>query len=959
MVDESITITIDGKEVSTSRDKTVLQAALDAGIYIPYLCYYPGMKPFGACRMCVVEVEGGRGTPASCTTPVAPDMVVHSNTSQVQDIRHGIMELLISEHPHGCLTCHRVELCGPEDVCLRHVSVNDRCVTCPKNERCELKDTTRYVGVSLNTPFTYNNRQLPVEVDDPFYDRDYNLCIVCGRCVRVCEEVRGDNAITFVERAGKALVGTSQGTSLLQSGCEFCGACLDVCPVGALVERDSKWAKAEQRITTTCTFCSVGCQVKLEVDRRGKVIRSIGEPEAAANQGQLCFKGKFGMGFINHKSRLRRPLVRREGTLEEATWEEAIQLIAQKLAPYKADGFAAIASSQRTNEELYLLQKFARTVMGTNNVDHASNTRPELVTGLADTLGYAAGTNPIWDLEHSGCILVISANLTEEHNVLGVPIKRAVQSGSKLIVIDQREVELTRYATLWLRPRPGSELMLLGFMLRVIVDEVLEDLDFVREHCENREALQHALARHFDLERVEEITGIAREQVQEAARLYARTDPAAIVYALDTVPQEHALAVTHAIADLALLTGNLGKPGTGVYPLRQGTNEQGAWDVGCLPDLLPGYRLVQDESARQELAQLWGASPPQDAGLGVRDLVDAARQGRVKAMLVLGDDGLPEDAAQGLEFLVVHDTFLGGLAQLADVVLPAVTFAEQSGTYTNLERRIQALRPALEVKDSQAMPGWWVLRELGQALGAPSFNYDSPESVLEEIAQVVSMYRGISYRRLIGQGHLQPATFPGYPIPQQFYPTSDGTTGAGIQWPIAEESDTPVLYSQGFPQGKARLAEVTPLESPSWTTPEFPLLFALGRVLHQPDREVEVEQVPVGIAAPSAGSRLTVINQQDVKVQNRIRRQELLEVHPRDARAHGLSAGDPVQVVTAQGLQLEAIVEVTERTQPGMVAAATLFGELASQLQASQDSDPMSRVPTLPLRPARVEKLTQ
>ena len=560
------------------------------------------------------------------------------------------------------------------------------------------------------------------------------------------------------------------------------------------------------------------------------------------------------------------------------------------------------------------------------------------------TLGYAAGTNPIWDLERSGCILVVSANLTEEHNVVGVPIKRAVKAGSKLIVIDQREVELTRHATLWLRPRPGTELMLLGGMLRVIEDEVLEDKAFVLEHCENLAAFKSSLARDFDLERVVRVTGIAREQIQEAARLYAQADPAAIVYALDTVPPQHVEPVAHAIADLALLTGNLGKRGGGVYPLRQGANEQGAWDVGCLPSLLPGYRNVHNAAAREQIAQLWQAPVPAEAGVGVLELAGAVRQGRVKTLLVMGDEpSLPLDVARQLEFLVVHATFLSEAASEAHVVLPASTFAEQVGTSTNLERRIQPLRAALEPTRSDAMPGWWVLSQVARAMGALGFDYGAPEQVLEEIGRAVPVYKGISYRRLMGQGNLQYATFPGFPIPQQFYPTSDGAIGAGMQWPLTEEGETAALYARGFPRGKGRFVPLAPLEPPAWITPEFPLLFALGRVLHQPERQPEVQRSPAGGHLRRGGL-------------NQVRREELLQVHPDDARVLDLAEGDHVTVVTAEGPQLQALVRITEQTLPGMVAATTLFGELAVRLQVSEAANPMAHVPTLPLRPARLER---
>ncbi|MQF70197.1 2Fe-2S iron-sulfur cluster binding domain-containing protein, partial [SAR202 cluster bacterium AD-804-J14_MRT_500m] len=410
LADNEVTITIDGQQIKTEVGKTVLEAATDAGIYIPYLCYHPGMKPFAACRMCVVEVENGRGLPASCTLPVADGMRIENTSDKVQDLRRNIMELLLADHPHGCLTCHRVDLCGPSDVCLRHVSVNDRCVTCPKNERCELKDTVRFLGMEIESPLEYKYRGLQVDTGDPFYDRDYNLCIVCGRCVRVCEEVRGDNAITFTERSGQALVGTSLGTSLLESGCEFCGACLDVCPVGALVESEHKWEKPQQVERSICPHCPVGCQFNLEVNQFGKLIRAVPELNAPANRGQACFKGKFGMEFVNRSDRLKRPMVRRDGQLVETSWKEALDLVARRLSTYKGDSFAMLTSPNSTNEEQYLAQKFTRAVMETNNVNQTSNTRPNLVKSLIKSVGFGAATNSIWELEKSRCILVFNAN---------------------------------------------------------------------------------------------------------------------------------------------------------------------------------------------------------------------------------------------------------------------------------------------------------------------------------------------------------------------------------------------------------------------------------------------------------------------------------------------------------------------------------------------------------------------
>jgi formate dehydrogenase alpha subunit len=940
----AITLVIDGKEIQSQAGKTIIQAAMEAGLYIPYLCYYPGMKPFGACRMCVVEVENTRGTPASCTTPAADGMVVHTNTDQVQDLRKGLMELVISEHPHGCLTCHRIELCGPQDICMRHVSVTDRCVSCPKNERCELKDTTFYIGTGLTTPLTYNYRDMPVLNKDPFFDLDYNLCIVCGRCVRACEEIRGDSAITFTERAGISLVGPANGASLLESGCEFCGSCIDVCPVGALVESDYKWEKAVENVSTTCPHCPVGCQIKLEVNKRGKVIRVIPELEAEANHGQACFKGKFGLDFINSRARLKTPLVRRNGSLEEASWEEALALVAEKLSGYKGDQFAVVGSYRGTNEENYLLQKFARTVMRTNNVDHSSNLKPEMAEPLAEALGYQAATNPVWDLEDAQCILAIGTNTTEEHNVVAVPVKRAVKKGAKLIVIDPREVELTRHATMWIRPRPGTDAVLLGGILRVIVDEVLEDEDFLRDRCENLDSLKHSLW-HFDLNKVEEITGVLQDEIRLAARTFAQNGPAAILYALDTVPESQRVDCVNAMVNLALLTGNIGKPHAGLYPLRPGTNDQGSYDVGCVPNLLPGYLAVEDLSARATLQQTWGVELPSSKGVGVNEVFQAASAGRIKAMMVVGDSpsfsngelGDVLEAAQGLDFLVVQDTFLAGLAQVADVVLPAVTFAEKEGTFTNLERRVQPLRKVLDVQNTGARPDWWIVCEIAKAMNALGFDYHCAAEVLDEISSLVPAYAGIAYQRLLSKtGLLQPLTLPNYPLPSQLYPATGGQN-EGIQWPCTtpEDDGSPVLYADGFPKGRAKFIPVEMRDVPTMTTTDFPLLFLPGRVLQQPHREMEI----------------LVVGQK-----NHIQRDETLELHPADAADLGIEDGGWVEVISPRE-RIRAKAGITDRAFRGAVSATFLFGDLASRLENSEDPDPMSSVPRLPVTPVKLVKL--
>jgi len=936
---DDITISFDGQEVKTQPGKMVLEVAIEAGVYVPYLCYHPGMKPFAACRMCVVSVEGQRGFPTSCTMPVADGMKVQTASTEVNDLRRSVMEMIIAEHPNGCLTCHRVDICGPTDVCLRHVSVNDRCVTCPKNERCELKDTVRYLGMSLESPLQYKYREIPLEVADPFYDRDYNLCIVCGRCVNACEQLRGDDAIAFTMRSGQALVGTSFGTSLLESGCEFCGACIDVCPVGALVERDHKWDKPRKVERTICPLCPVGCQMNVEYDGDGTLIRVVPEINSPANHGQACFKGKFGLQFVNDTSRLHTPLIRRDGQLVEATWDEALEVVAARLAEYSGDSFAFLTSPSSTNEEHYLAQKFARTAMKSNNVDQTSNTQPELTLGLEQSLGHAGATNPIWDLEQSGCILVFSSNVTEEHNVVGVPIKRATRKDTKLVVIDSREVELTRYAHIWLRPAPGTEQLLLGGLLKSVIDQGFQKDDWLAENCESPATLQYALSA-LDLDEIAKTTQVDAADIAEAARLYGEAETSALVYALDNIQPRLARDCVLSLVNLAVVTGNIGKTGAGIYPMRPGANEQGAWDVGCVPDRLPGYRWVSNPDDRQALETLWDSSIPEIPGLHLAQIIEAAASGQVKSMFLIGaspnftngklGDGLA--ALDNLEFLVVCDSFLTDAAQRADVVLPRATFAEKDGTFTNLERRIQRLKPGKSLPEGGARPEWQVICDVAHKMGAPGFIQASPSETMDEIARVAPVYAGVSYRSLANQGGLTFKTDLKSPQPTQVLYAS--REDRGLQWPVQDGGKgTPVLHEGGFKDRRAEPTTPAFLSADVELDADFPLWFVPGRVLLQQEREIKIIQ----------GRR------------NSIQRNEIVELNPVDAASMSIEEGANVVVEMSIG-SLVGLATINEAVPVGVVASTSLFGQLAIDLQISDEMEPASRVPGLDIRPARLSK---
>jgi predicted molibdopterin-dependent oxidoreductase YjgC len=703
----------------------------------------------------------------------------------------------------------------------------------------------------------------------------------------------------------------------LESGCEFCGACIDVCPTGALVERDYKWDKAVETVNTICPHCPVGCEMTLEINKRDRMIRAIPDRHAAANQGQGCFKGKFGLEFVNRRDRIRAPLIRRNGQLQEATWPEALDLVAERLGEYKNGQYALIASPRATNEDAYIAQKFARAVMGTNNVDTASNTRPAMLTPLMDQLGYGAATNSIWELENSKRFLVVSSNMTEEQNVAAVPIKKAVlHDGATLIVIDQRETELARHAKVWLRPKPGSEAALIGGMIRAIWDQSLDDHDYLSRYVEDVQAFRNSIIQEFDLARVERLTGVAQDEIRAAAMSFAEEKPGAILYGLETLPVDLHEACSKALVNLALVTGNVGRASSGLYPLRTGANDQGALDVGCVPDFLPGQRPVAREQSRGRFTRAWSSDVPDTPGIGIREVSRAVESGLVKALHLIGDSptysngelaGFME-AVEQAEFVVTHATFGNQITERADVVLPSLTFAERLGTYTNLERRVQLLRPALSPKgDGDA--DWRILSQIARRMGGAGFGYTEEEQIFDELNNLVSPYGGITYGRL---------------------------ESGGLQWPClaADMVDTPILYADMLEMNRPRLATMSLEAAPAHQDDEYPMLLAQGRVLHQPEEELEIIQIDG---------------------RNAIRRDETIQINPEDASELGIQSGDWVEAMSDRG-RAAGIAELTG-PQRGLVSITTLFGDLATALAQSDEPDPMLNAPTLPLLPVRLAHL--
>jgi formate dehydrogenase alpha subunit len=911
-----VRLTINGKPVRASRGMTILEATRAAGIYVPTLCYAPDLKPYGGCRLCLVEIEGVRGLQTSCTYPVSEGMVVQTETEAVNKTRRFALELLLSSHPSACLVCSRrteKEGCGPYDICLRSVAVTDRCVTCPANERCELQKVVNYLGLT-ELRFPRIPKPYPIDSSNPFFELNHNFCILCARCVRACQEITGVGAIDMAYRGSGMKVATFGDKPLMESICKSCGECVAHCPTGALAPKKVEWPA--QEVKTTCTYCGVGCQMYLGI-KDGKVVNVRGDRVNDVNKGRLCVKGRFGFEFIHHPDRLTTPLLRRNGKLTEAGWDEALDLVASKLGSYKKDEVAVISSARCTNEDNYVMQKFARVVLGTNNVDHCARLcHAPTVGGLAQTFGSGAMTNSINEIGDAICIMMIGSNITEAHPVIGMEVNRAVQKGARLIVVDPREVDFCRHADIWLRLKHGTDVPLLMGLMRIILDEGLHDASFVKERCENFAAFKTALKR-FNLNYVSRVTGVPKDKLLAAARLYASTKPATILYTLGITEHSHGTDNVIAVANLAMLTGNIGKPSSGVNPLRGQNNVQGACDMGALPNVYPGYQSVADPASRKKFESAWGCSLPPKPGLTITEIFEAARKKpAVKAMYISGENPALTDpdanhvreVLTNLDFLVVQDIFLTETAQMAHVVLPGASFAEKDGTFTNTERRVQRVRKSVEPVGN-SKPDWWITCELGKRMGSKGFNFKHPSEIMEEVASLAPSYGGISFGRL---------------------------EKGGLQWPCPtrQHPGTPILHTKLFTRGKGRFIPLEyrpPAELPN---KKYPLILSTGRCLYH--------------------YHASMTNK--VEGLNIFRSEELVQINPKDARALRIADGDKIKVTSRRG-EVTAKAKITEVTPAGAIWMTFHFAESPTNVLTKAALDPAVKTPEYKVCAVRVEKV--
>ncbi len=888
---DEIRLNIDGQEVRAESGMTVLEAALEAGIYIPTLCYDPDLEAHGGCRLCIIDIEGMAGMSTACTTPVADGMVVKTSTAAVNKVRLDIAELILADHPLDCLTC-------------------------VKNQQCELQKVAAYLGITERR-LSRTATERTVDDSNPFFTLDRNYCILCQRCTRTCDEITCVNAIEIINRGYESRVGTFGDKPLMESICQSCGECVVRCPVAALTIKDA--VQPSREVETICPYCGVGCSMLLGI-RDGRIVSVRGDRQSLANRGQLCVKGRFGIAeFVHSPERLKTPLIKRDGRFVEASWDEALGLIAKKLSSYAGEQIGVISSARCTNEDNYAAQKFCRMVLGTNSVDNSARLcHAPTVAGLARSFGSGAMTNSIGDIPEAECIFVIGSNTTEAHPVIGFGVKRAVRRGTKLIVADPRQIHLVRFADIWLRHNPGSDVALLMGMMKIILDEGRHDTAFIEERCEDFDAFRESLA-NFDIDFVEKTTGVPRQQIVEAARMYADGNPSTILYTLGITEHSHGTDNVMALANLAMLTGNIGQPGSGVNPLRGQNNVQGACDMGDLPNVYPGYQAVTSPEVKDKFEAIWGGTLSLTKGLTTPEMFNAACQGELKALYLIGENSVLSEpnanhirkALSSLDFLIVQDIFLTETAELADVVLPAASFAEKDGTFTNTERRVQRVRKAV-APPGNARADWLITCQIAQRMGAKGFDFEQPSQIMDEIARLTPSYGGISYQRL-----------------------EDG----GLQWPCPDKKHpgTPVLHTKQFTRGRGRFIPLKYRPSEELPDGDYPLLLTTGRRLFHYHTGTMTRKV--------AGLNVFM-------------GEERVQINPQDAEKLGICDRDSIKVISRRG-QVTASTEVTGVVPVGVVFMTFHFAETPTNILTSHAVDPVTKTPEYKVCAVRIEKVGQ
>ena len=902
---ETVTLAIDGRTVTVPAGTSILRAAALNGTDIPKLCATDTLEAFGSCRLCLVEVEGRAGYPASCTTPVLPGMAVRTQTERLKKLRRGVMELYISDHPLDCLTC-------------------------AANGDCELQDQAGAVGLRdvRYGDAGANHLGQAKDTSNPYFDFDPSKCIVCSRCVRACDEVQGTFALTIEGLGFGSKVAPSQAEPFFSSECVSCGACVQACPTATLVEKKVVEVGTPDRFeVTTCAYCGVGCTFRAEM-RGEELVRMVPWKEGKANRGHSCVKGRFAWGYANHRERILSPMIR--GSIDEpwreVTWDEALAHTAAEFrriqAQYGQRAIGGITSSRCTNEETFLVQKLIRAGFGNNNVDTCARVcHSPTGYGLKTAFGTSAGTQDFDSVMAADVVVVIGANPTDGHPVFASRLKRRLRQGAQLIVIDPRRTDIVRSphieAAEHLALRPGTNVAVLTAMAHVIVTEGLVDEVFVRERCDWDEfedwAAFVADPRHSP-EATQALTSVPADALRRAARLYATGGNGAIYYGLGVTEHSQGSTTVLAIANLAMVTGNLGRDGVGVNPLRGQNNVQGACDMGSFPHELSGYRHVSDDAARAMFRELWGAELDHEPGLRIPNMLDAAVEGSFKGIYIQGEDILQSDpdtrhvsaGLAAMECVVVQDLFLNETANYAHVFLPGSTFLEKNGTFTNAERRIQRVRKVMQPLNG--LEDWEITQALAQALGY-DMHYAHPSDVMDEIAAVTPTFAGVSYANLEEAGSLQ--------------------------WPCnANAPDgTPIMHLDGFVRGRGKFVRTEYVATEERTGPRFPLLLTTGRIL---------SQYNVG-----AQTRRTE--------NSRWHEEDRLEIHPHDAEQRGVVEGDWVKVASRAGdTTLRALV--TDRVAPGVVYTTFHHPSTQANVVTTDNSDWATNCPEYKVTAVQVGK---
>ena len=856
---QTVTLSIDNQEVTVPKGTTILEAAKGLGVEIPTLCHLKELAPDGSCRMCVVEVEGGRrgGLTTACTAHCQEDMVVATHSEKVADSRRFILDLLLSNHKLECFSCG-------------------------KNGDCQLQQYALDYGIDA-TSFTEGKR-MPCHQEDtsnPFFSYDPEKCIMCRRCARVCQLRQGRDVLSIANRGFETKMMPSYGQAFDQSICESCGNCVSSCPTGELTAKDMKeYRKWEtQKIPTTCPHCGTGCQMNLLVKNN----RLVGvEPlDGPANKNLLCVKGKFASyKFVGSGDRLTEPLIKRNGIFEPASWEEALTLVSSKFNEIKAengpDALAGFSCSRATNEDNYVFQKMVRAAFGTNNVDNCARVcHSASVHGLAQTLGSGAMTNPIADItEDVDMILLVGSNPEEAHTVIGAQIRQAIQRGTQVVVVDPRKINLVKDSALHLQVQAGTNVAFANGMMHVILKEGLADRHFIEERTEGFSDLEKMVA-DYTPEKVAEICHIHPEDLIQAARMYAKAEKAPIIYCLGVTEHSTGTEGVMSMSNLAMLVGKVGKPGCGVNPLRGQNNVQGACDMGCMPYDFPGYQKVNNPEVIDKFEKAWHVPLNRNTGLTSTKVLPAATAGNVKGLYIFGEDPIVTDpdtghvrqALESLDFLVVQELFMTETAAYADVVLPGISYAEKDGTFTNTERRVQRVRKAVEPR-GQAREDYEIFCEVMTRMGYPCA-YESAKEIMKEISAVTPSFGGINYERLEKES---------------------------LQWPCRSLTDpgTPIMHVGSFARGKGLFKAIPYKQAQELPDEEYPYLMSTGRMLYHYNTRAMT-------------GRTEGINQ--------IANHSYIEINAVDAQALGIQEGDKVEVHSRRG-KIETYAAVGNRVFP-------------------------------------------